>query len=73
MPPPTVLDDEEWYQVEQLLAHKKSRGQTRYLCRFTGYSEAYDQWLPEDSITEVAVAGYWETLKARTCGAGRPS
>jgi len=63
-PPPVLLEDEEWFQVETILQHRKGMGQTKYLRRFKGYSAAHDQWIPEDGVSEVAVTAYWAGLKA---------
>ena len=51
--PPGPVDDagqEGEYEVEQLLNRQTSRGVTRYLVRFRGYTSAADEWVRAEEL-----------------------
>jgi hypothetical protein len=57
-PPPDLIDEEEEYEVEQIVASRRF-GQGRklqYLVKWKGYSDAENQWVAkEDVFTEDAI------------------
>ena len=63
-PVPEMLDDEEWFSVGSLTAHRPRGRSSRwqYLVKWQGYGPEHNTWLPEDSITDRAIAEYWDSL-----------
>ena len=59
-PPPQMLENEEWFTVEALLEHRANRSKWDYLVKWRGYGPEHNQWLSSDSITDKAIADYWE-------------
>jgi hypothetical protein len=49
-PPPDIIDNEEEYEVEAILAHKLIRGKRLYLVSWKGYSSASNEWIPESNL-----------------------
>ena len=52
-PPPDLIDNEEEYEVEQIL-DSRVRGRNRkiqYLVKWTGYPDSDNQWLDSDQVT----------------------
>ena len=46
-PPPDLVDGNEEYEVETILAHRKHRNQNQYLVKWKGYASADNTWEPE--------------------------
>ncbi len=44
------MDDQEQYEVEDRLSHRKEGTKTEYLVRFKGYSPKDDLWLPQRNL-----------------------
>ncbi len=49
-PPPDLINDEEEYEVEAILSHRKRFGVMRYLVKWKGYSSAENSWEPESHL-----------------------
>ena len=41
------IDQEEEWEVEQILNRRVRQGKTEYYVRWKGFSEAHDSWEPE--------------------------
>ena len=66
-PPPMQVDDEDWYEVDELLMHEqKKNGKYRYFVKFKGYGPEHNMWLPSANISEPAIQAYWESLGYET-------
>ena len=64
-PEAALLDeDEEWYEIEEILDDRRRRGRTEYLVRWTGYTPAHDQWVTEADLggAEADLGGAGELL-----------
>ena len=52
-PPPDLIEGEQEYKVEALLAHCKFRGKLRYLVKWKGYDTSENTWEPESNLTHM--------------------
>ena len=66
-PLPEIIDGEEEYEVEAVLAHRerKLRGRKtarEYLEKWTGYQDIHNTWEPEDNLEHAreALQRYWD-------------
>ena len=52
-PPPDLINDEEEYEVEQILDSRARgrKGKVQYLVKWVGYPDSDNQWLDADQIT----------------------
>lgn len=57
------VEDEEHYEVEKILDHKKDGNSFKYLVKWTGYDDAYNTWETEDKFDSAeTIANYWKTV-----------
>jgi RNase H-like domain found in reverse transcriptase/Integrase zinc binding domain/Chromo (CHRromatin Organisation MOdifier) domain len=49
-PPPDIIDEQEEYEVKQVLDARICRKKLQYRIRWKGYSEAEDTWEPCDNV-----------------------
>lgn len=47
---PPVKKEDEKYEVEALLDHKRKNSEWHFLVRFKGFSDKHDLWLPEANL-----------------------
>ena len=59
--PPTIINEEEEYEVEEVRKHKKQGRGTQYLIHWKGYGDEHDQWIAESGLphTKNAIKDYW--------------
>jgi hypothetical protein len=50
MPPPELVNDQEEYEVEEILDQKLRKGEKRYLVKWKGWSDDYNQWVLEQDM-----------------------
>ena len=46
-PPPTIINEEEEYEVEEVQKHRKRGWGTQYLVHWKGYGDKHNQWIAE--------------------------
>ncbi|KAL4854223.1 hypothetical protein ACK3TF_004927 [Chlorella vulgaris] len=56
--PPAMQAADEWFEVEDLIDQRGRGSSTVYRCRFLGYGEGADLWLPASQISEVALVAW---------------
>ena len=58
---PELVEDEEQWLVEGILAKRKAKGHTWYKVRWKGWTSDYDQWVMRDDIDEGIVRKFEAT------------
>ena len=60
-PPPTIINEEEEYEVEEVQKHRKQGQGTQYLVHWKGYWDKHDQWIAETGLPHAkqVVEDYW--------------
>ena len=49
-PPPTIINKEEEYEVEEVRKHRKRERETQYLVHWIGYGDEHDQWIVKSGL-----------------------
>src|SRR6266550_2751797 len=52
-PPPDLVEGEQEYEVEAILAHRQFRGKYQYLVKWKGYDSSENTWEPENNLTHM--------------------
>ena len=50
-PPPEIVDNEEEYEIEAIIAHRKNGKRRQYLVKWMGYESSENSWLTEAELT----------------------
>ena len=60
-PPPTIINEKEEYEVEEVRKHRKRGRETQYFVHWKGYGDKHDQWIAETVLpyTKEAIEDYW--------------
>lgn len=53
MQPPELIDDEEQWEVEEIIDKVKNREGVWYKVKWTGWGEEYNQWVPEKDLDKA--------------------
>jgi Chromo (CHRromatin Organisation MOdifier) domain len=67
-PPAELLGDEEEYEVEQILEHRRTRGRGpnafEYLVKWTGQSSEHNTWEPYAHLANApnVLKSYWKSV-----------
>jgi len=58
---PTIINEEEEYEVEEVRKHRKHGRETQYLVHWKGYRDEHDQWIAETGLPHAkeAIEDYW--------------
>ena len=58
--PPTIINEEEEYEVEEVRKHRKWGRRTQYLVHWKGYDDEHNQWIAETVLphTKEAIEDY---------------
>ena len=49
-PPPDLIDGEQEYEVEAIIAHRKQGRQMQYLVKWKGYNSSENTWQAENTL-----------------------
>ena len=55
-PLPTIINEEEEYEVEEVWKHRKQGRGIWYLVYWKGYGDEYDQWITESGLPHAKEA-----------------
>ena len=60
-PPPTIINDEEEYEVEEVRKYRKQGRRTQYLIHWKGYGDEHNQWIVESGLPHAkdTIEDYW--------------
>ena len=60
-PPPTIINEEEEYEVEEVRKHRKRGWGTQYLVHWKGYGDEHNQWIAESGLPHArqVIEDYW--------------
>ena len=66
VPPPTIINKEEEYKVEEVRKHGKQGWGTQFLVHWKGYGDEHDQWITETGLphTKEAIEKYWTRISS---------
>jgi hypothetical protein len=75
MPPPEVWDEEEHYEIEEVLNKKGNGRNLKYLVKWKGWNSIYNQWLPNSELDNArdAVQKFEDTEADHPRTRGRPT
>lgn len=57
-------ENEEWYEVEAVLAHRGGGWRRQYLVKWAGHSDEENSWVKKKDMTQEAIRPYEEKLQA---------
>jgi len=65
--PPTIINEEEEYEVEEVRKHRKCGRETQYLVHWKGYGDEHGQWIAETGLpyARKAIEDYWTRCLSR--------
>jgi len=66
-PPPTIINEEEEYEVEKVWKHRTQGRGMQYLVHWKGYGDEHDQWIAESGLLHAkqAIKNYWTRYLSR--------
>ena len=66
-PPPTIINEEEEYKIEEVRKHWKQGKGMQYLVYWKGYGDEHDQWIAETGLLHAreAIEDYWARYSSR--------
>ena len=50
LPPPEIINDEQEWEVEEIIGRRSEKGEIFYKVKWVGYPEEYDEWVPEKDL-----------------------
>jgi len=58
---PTIINEEEEYEVEKVRKHRKQGWETQYLVYWKDYGNEHDQWIAKTELPHAreAIEDYW--------------
>src|SRR6266446_2462921 len=72
-PPPDLIDREEEYEVEQIVAHRQHgrSKQLQYLIKWKGYPESDNTWEPADQVHAPEIIKHYQSAKRHQSSAAQ--
>jgi len=66
-PPPTIINEEEEYEIEEVRKHQKCGKGMQCLVHWKGYGDEHDQWIAEMGLPHAreAIEDYWARYLSR--------
>jgi len=66
-PLPTIINEEEEYEVEEVRKYRKCGRGTQYLVHWKGYRDEHDQWIAETGLPHAkeTIEDYWTRVLSR--------
>ena len=66
-PLPTIINEEEKYEVKEVRKHRKCGKGIQYLVYWKGYGDEHDQWITEMRLphTRDMIKDYWARCSSR--------
>ena len=62
-----LINSDDVYLVEEIVAHKGNTGNRKYLIKWKGYSSTENTWEPATNIfNEQLIMDYWNSSEKRT-------
>ena len=60
-PPPTIINEKEKYEVEEVRKHRKCGREIQYLVHWKGYRDKHNQWIAETGLpyAKEVIENYW--------------
>ena len=60
-PPPTIINREEKYEIEEVRKHRKCRRGIQYLVHWKSYRDKHNQWIAEMGLSHAkeVIEDYW--------------
>jgi len=55
-PPPTIINEEKEYEVEEVRKYRKWGKRTQYLVHWKGYGDEHNQWITELGLSHMKEA-----------------
>ena len=67
VPLPTIINEEEKYEIEEVRKHRKHERKMQYLVHWKGYRDEHDQWIAKMrlSYAREAIEDYWARYSSR--------
>ncbi|KAL2039802.1 hypothetical protein N7G274_007661 [Stereocaulon virgatum] len=66
MQPPELIDDEEQWEVEEIVDKVKNKEGVWYKVKWTGWGDIYNEWVPEEELDKApALKRKYEQQPAR--------
>jgi hypothetical protein len=57
-------NDDENFEVEKILSHRKFKKRMKFLVKWKNYDEAYNKWVWQENFNETSIIDkYLETVK----------
>jgi len=60
-PSPTIINEEEEYEIEEVRKHQKHGREMQYLVHWKGYGDKHNQWIAEIELSHAreTIEDYW--------------
>ena len=65
-PPPTIINEEEEYKVEEVRKYRKQEWGTQFLVYWKGYRDEHNKWITETELSyaKEMIEDYWTRISS---------